>query len=139
MADQEQSQDLAPPPPGFQPFPSRSPFVQRAGTFYIRDDAAGGKTVGAWIGHDQSNAEGFAHGGYLMAFCDFALSTVVMGITLNLSADFLRPARQGSWIEARIVERKRSESLVFADAVIVSADTELLRTSGVFRPFVKRV
>lgn len=126
------------PPPGFRPFPSRSPFVQRAGIFYVRDETDGSHTVGAWVGHDQSNTEGFAHGGYLMAFSDFALSTVVMGITLNLSADFLRPARKGAWIEARIVERKRSDSLVFADAVIVSEGRELLRISGVFRPFIKR-
>ena len=126
------------PPAGFAPFVSRSPFIQRAGSFYARTEADGSRTVGAWIGVDQSNTEGFAHGGYMMAFCDFALSTVTMAITLNLSADFLRPARIGDWVEAHIVERKRSDSLVFADAIVMCDGRELLRVSGVFRPFQKR-
>lgn len=126
-------------PAGFEPLFSDSPFVQHAGNFHVRTDADGRKVVGCRIGHEHSNTEGYAHGGFLATFADFALSDSVMGITLNLTLDYMRPAQTGQWIEAVIVERKRSESLVFADAVIRSDGRDLVRISGVFRPFFKRL
>jgi acyl-coenzyme A thioesterase PaaI-like protein len=127
-----------PPPTGFEPLPSGSPFVNRAGAFYVRRDADGGSTVGVWVGPEQANSEGFAHGGFLLAFADFAISIVTMGITLNLSADFMRAARVGQWIQARIVVRKKSDTLVFADAIITGGDVDLVRVSALLRPFEKR-
>lgn len=125
-------------PAGFSRLHPPGKFVNRAGIFFIREEANGDNTVGAWIGEDQTNSEGFAHGGFLLAFADFAISYTTMGVTLNLSTDFLRPVRAGSWIEARIVERKRSKHLIFADAVAICDGHELLRISGVFRPFEKK-
>ena len=126
------------PPAGFRQFPSRSPFINRIGAFWIRDNADGSKSVGTCIDVPQSNAEQFAHGGFLMAFCDFALSTVVMGITLNMSVDFLRAARIGDWVEARIVERKRSSGVVFADAIVEIDGRTVMTAKGLFKPFVKK-
>ncbi|MDB5583572.1 MAG: thioesterase superfamily protein [Bradyrhizobium sp.] len=128
----------APPPPGFARLHPPGRFVNRAGTFFIREEANGDRTIGTWIGEDQTNSEGFAHGGFLLAFADFTISYTTMGITLNLSTDFLRPAPAGSWIEARVVERKRTRSLIFADAVATCNGHDLLRISGLFRPFEKR-
>jgi len=128
----------ASPPFGFTPLPSKSPFVNRAGAFFIRTEPDGTRSVGTWVGEDQANSEGYAHGGFLLAFADFALTIVTTGITLNMTADFLRPARVGDWIEARINVRKRSESLVFADAIISTGDAELMRIGGLFRPFERR-
>lgn len=125
-------------PPGFVPLPSRSPFVNRAGGFYVREEADGSRTVGTRIGPDQANSEGFAHGGFLLTFADFALTVITVGVTLNLSADFLRPASVGDWVEAQVHIRKRSGTLVFADAIARSGDKELLRMSGLFKPFEKR-
>jgi acyl-coenzyme A thioesterase PaaI-like protein len=126
------------PPHGFQPLPSASPFVQRAGTFFIRNEPDGRSSVGAWAGEDQANAEGFVHGGFLLTMADFAFSIVAFGITLSLTADFLRPARRGDWIEARIVIRKSSDTLIFADALIEAGGRTVMRTSGLFQPFVRR-
>ena len=126
------------PPAGFAPLPTGSPFVNRAGEFFIRKDEDGTQTVGTWIGPDQVNSEGFVHGGFFLTFADFAMTSVTMGITLNLSADFLRPARVGDWIQSRVVVRKASDTLVFADAIITCEDCALLRVSGLFRPFKKR-
>jgi len=128
----------AAPPPGFARLRPPGTFVNRAGQFFVREEENGDRTVGTWISENQANSEGFAHGGFLLAFADFAITFITMGVTLNLSADFLRPARVGDWIEARIVERKRSGSLIFADAVATCADREILRFSGLFRPFEKK-
>jgi acyl-coenzyme A thioesterase PaaI-like protein len=125
-------------PDGFLPHQGTSPFVRRAADFFTRQSADGRRTVGCLVGHDQSNTEGFAHGGFIAAFADFALSDTVMGITLSLTIDYMRPAQIGKWIEAEIIEHKRSASLVFADAMVRSGNRELARINGVFRPFVKR-
>jgi acyl-coenzyme A thioesterase PaaI-like protein len=125
-------------PDGFMPYEGNSPFVQHAADFFTRALPEGRRIVGCRVGHNQSNTEGFAHGGFVAAFADFALSDTVMGITLSLTIDYLRPAQVGNWIEAEIIERKRSASLVFADAVVRSGAREMARISGVFRPFVKR-
>ena len=126
------------PPPGFAPLATRSPFVSRAGEFFIRQEEDGSQSVGTWVGQDQANSEGFVHGGFLLTFADFAMTTVTTGITLTLSADFLRPARIGDWIQATIVVRKASDTLVFADAITTCDDRALMRISGLFRPFKKR-
>jgi acyl-CoA synthetase (AMP-forming)/AMP-acid ligase II/acyl-coenzyme A thioesterase PaaI-like protein len=127
-----------PPPPGFEPLPSRSPFVVRAGEFFIHREQDGTSTVGTWVKTEQSNSEGFAHGGFLLAFADFAITIVTMGITMNLSADFIRPARTGTWLQARVIVRKKSESVVFADAIITDGRVDMVRVSALLRPFEKR-
>ncbi|MDQ8757596.1 PaaI family thioesterase [Sphingosinicella sp. LHD-64] len=126
------------PPEGFTPLKSKSPFVNRIGTFYVRKGADGSRTVGAFVDEARVNSESYAHGGFLLAFADFALSIVTNGITVNITADFLRPARLGDWIEARINIRKSSAALVFADAILVSGEHELVRVGGLFRPFEKK-
>jgi acyl-coenzyme A thioesterase PaaI-like protein len=132
------STDGRQPPEGFAPLTSKSPFVNRIGTFYVRKGAEGSRTVGAYVDEVRVNSESCAHGGFLLAFADFALSIVTNGITVNITADFLRPARLGDWIEARINIRKSSAALIFADAIIVSGRHELMRVGGLFRPFEKK-
>jgi acyl-coenzyme A thioesterase PaaI-like protein len=125
-------------PDGFRPFVTGNPFITRAGTFYSRQEADGTQSIGTVIGLEQSNSEGFAHGGFLMAFADLALTIVSMGITLNLSADFVRAARIGDWIEGRVIVRKRTPRLIFADSIVTCGARDILRISGIFQPFEKQ-
>ena len=129
---------VAVPPDGFTPLRSKSPFVNNAGAFFVRKGADGSRAIGTFVGELQANSEGYAHGGFLLTFADFALSIVTNGITLNITADFLRPARVGDWIEAGINIRKTSATIIFADAVIMSGRHELMRVGGLFRPFEKK-
>ena len=138
MASEEDDLSDRVPSANFRRFASRSPFVNRIGAFWIRDNEDGSKTVGTFIDVPQSNAEQFAHGGFLMAFCDFALSTVVVGITLTMSVDFFRAARIGDWVEARIVQRKRTSTIVFADASVEIGGRVVMSAKGLFQPFVKK-
>lgn len=127
------------PRPGFVALETPGVFPGRAGRYYVRDRDGPCPTVATRIRLDQSNSEGFAHGGFLLTFADFATTIIVRGITLNLSADFLRPARIGDWIEARIVTRKRSAELIFADAVATCDGRDILRVSGLFKRFEKNL
>ena len=130
------SHDTASPPPpeGFKALASTSPFVIKSGRFYERIDEAG-RTVGCWIALDQCNADGKAHGGFLMTLADFALSTGAYGVTVSLTADFLSPVSAGDWVEIRTNISKRSQSLIFADAVVSANSAPVMRTSGIFRPY----
>ncbi|MGJ3627899.1 PaaI family thioesterase [Sphingomonas sp. MMS24-JH45] len=125
------------PPDRLAPMRTFRWLPRRAGSFFERQDADG-VLVGTRITPEQTNSAGFAHGGFLLTFADFALSYVLMGITLHLSADFLRAARQGDWLETRIVARRRSRTIIFADAVATAAGKDALRMSGVFRPYESR-
>jgi acyl-coenzyme A thioesterase PaaI-like protein len=126
------------PPTGFVPMAPPGIFLNRAAFYFGRDEAGGATSVGTWITEDQANSEQVAHGGFLLTFADFALSYVLLGITLNLSADFLRPAPVGEWLEAKVIARRRSASLIFADAIATTNGRDALRISGIFRPFEKR-
>jgi acyl-coenzyme A thioesterase PaaI-like protein len=129
---------MSAPPPGFELLCTTSPFVGRAGIFYLRKDSDESQTVGTFISDAQSNSEGSAHGGFLLCFADYAITIVTTSITLSMTVDFLRPVKVGLWIEARIIVRKASAKLIFADTVITGGGGELLRASGLFRPFEKR-
>ena len=127
-----------PPPSGFRPLASRSPFVNGAGDFHVRDNDDGSRSVGTWIGEAQCNSEGYAHGGFLLTFADFTLTIMTNAITLNINADFLRPARLGAWIEGLVHIRKQSPTLIFADEIITCEGQELMRVGGLFKPYEKR-
>jgi acyl-coenzyme A thioesterase PaaI-like protein len=121
-------------PEGFEPLPTPGPFPRHIGPFFVRGLDKPSPAVGAWIGPDHVNSEGVAHGGYLLAFADFALSMMVKGVTLNLSTDFLRPVPGGTWLEAQVNERRRSRNLIFADAIARCDGHDALRISGLFKP-----
>lgn len=125
------------PPEGFAPLETGCAFPAHVGRFYIRDRDGPSPTAGAWVEASNTNRSGYAHGGYLLAFADFVLTSVVGGITINLSADFLRAAPAGGWIEAQIQVRKRTRYTIFADAIVTCEGREVARLSGLFRPLLR--
>ena len=132
----------APTRDGFRPLHSKSPFIIGLGVALFEhpvDRAT--RIVGVEAGPAQCNSDGFVHGGFLLAFADFALSYGTFAaddrppaITLSLSVDFLRAARSGDWLEMTVVARKLSSSVLFADSLIRVGEQAIARTSGVFRP-----
>jgi acyl-coenzyme A thioesterase PaaI-like protein len=122
------------PPPGWKPLLVPGEFPGHVGRFWVRQDPVDPPVVATWVGPRQCNSERVAHGGFLLAFADLAISVAVLGVTLHLSADFLRPAGLGDWVEARIVTRKRTRNVIFADAVATVGEHEVLRAGGLFKP-----
>ena len=87
------------------------------------------------------NPMGICHGGMLMTLIDMAL---VLGSnyqakigrflpTINLSADFLAPAPEGAWLEARTDVLRVARSTVFAQCIVTADGTRVARGSGVFK------
>ncbi|TZG24715.1 PaaI family thioesterase [Sphingomonas montanisoli] len=126
------------PPHGFVHLPGPGKFIGRSADYFIRRQDDGNHSLGTLICEGQSNTQGFAHGGFLMTFADFAMTIITMGITINLTADFIRPVKVGEWIEAQVVTRKRTANLIFADAMATTNGREVLRMSGVFKPVPNR-
>lgn len=122
------------PPPGFEPLCATSPFMNRVSSLFVHRDADGIQTIGSMISQGQLNSQGSAHGGFLLSFADFALSTATGSTLLTVSVEFLRPARIGQWIQARVTVRKASASLIFADAIVTCEHLDILRAGGIFRP-----
>src|SRR5882757_2589703 len=54
-------------------------------------------------------------------------------LTISLSLDYLAPARIGDWVEGTASVLRRTGSLVFAQGLVTSSGTALLRGSGVYK------
>jgi acyl-coenzyme A thioesterase PaaI-like protein len=53
-------------------------------------------------------------------------------VTVNLSTDFLQPARLGDWIEAHVTVQRMGMHLAFASCNLQCGQKLVLRASGVF-------
>jgi uncharacterized protein (TIGR00369 family) len=86
------------------------------------------------------NAAGTVHGGMLMSLADIAMSRAARAdteaqnsSTVSLSCDFVGPGKLGDVIEARVRVTRRTRTIVFLSADIVSEGRTLLVASGVWK------
>ena len=86
------------------------------------------------------NAAGTVHGGMLMSLADIAMSRAARAgteaqnsSTVSLSCDFVGPGKLGDLIEARVRVTRRTRTIVFLSADIVSGGRTLLVASGVWK------
>lgn len=86
------------------------------------------------------NCAGTVHGGMLMSLADIAMSRAARAgteaqnsSTVSLSCDFVSAGKLGEVIEARVRVTRRTRTIVFLSADIVSADRTLLVASGVWK------
>jgi acyl-coenzyme A thioesterase PaaI-like protein len=130
------------PPPGYSFIQWPSTYVRHVGApLYEKYHDDGTRTVGTWLGQNQANGQGFAHGGFLLTLADFALTYGRFkegqwdpNITLSITAEFIGPAKLDDWIEARTRIFKRSSSLVFSEVHLSVDGKVIMRASGVCRP-----
>ena len=87
------------------------------------------------------NYVGMVHGGCLMTFMDMALSGAVchkLGKytstpTINISFDFMAAAKEGDWIEARLLSIALKRTMGFVNATIEVGDQSIARASATFK------
>ena len=86
------------------------------------------------------NAAGSVHGGMLMTLADMAMSQtsrLVSGAqscaTVSLNCDFVGPGRLGDLVEARVTVTRKSRTMVFLSAELVSEDRVLLVATGLWK------
>jgi uncharacterized protein (TIGR00369 family) len=122
------------------PFPS-NPFIEANGPLY-----------GRWVNHTftlgfrvesrHCNPGNTCHGGMLMTLADM---TLLVGsnlqsqinqylLTVNMSTDFLGPARVGDWIEGECEVLRASKNMVVAQGMLRVTSKPILRFNGLFKP-----
>lgn len=102
--------------------------------------------LGLHIGEPHTNSRGMAHGGLITALADNAMglscSHVAGGgtrlVTVNLSADFLGPAKIGQWLQITTEVVKTGSRLCFAQALITTDGVACARANATFSVVVPK-
>jgi uncharacterized protein (TIGR00369 family) len=129
------------PPAGFHPIASRLGFHMMMGQFYGRMEA-GSLVVAFRCSPRHMNNHGACHGGMLASFADFSAYAVRLEAALpdtsiptaSLGVEYLRPVRQGDWVEARTQVTKKGRSLLFCKTTATVGETIVFTSSGLFVP-----
>jgi uncharacterized protein (TIGR00369 family) len=128
-------------PEGFRPMNIRMGFLGPNGPLYGKWDGALMR-LGFRVEERHCNPGLVAHGGMLATFADMQLPFAVrfqskqdMGFmpTVNLTCDYLAPARLGSWVQGRAEAVKITRKLVFAQGMATTDGEPCLRMNGIFK------
>lgn len=114
-------------------------FADRLGPLWTRQED-GGRAYGVLCMPEHLNPAGFVHGGALCALFDHMVSTLAWEavgrrpcVTVQLNTQFLAPAREGDFLEARGRVVKTTATLVFMEGTIIADVRDLLAGSGVLK------
>jgi uncharacterized protein (TIGR00369 family) len=131
-------------PDGFEPLTLQSAFVHTMDMKLCQTFRDGRRVMGVRVEPQHCNMGGAAHGGFLLALADLALSYGTYApddypprITLNLSTDFITAVRGGDWLELEVDVKRSGRSLAFVDGVGRVGDEVVMRMSGLFRPVLE--
>jgi uncharacterized protein (TIGR00369 family) len=126
-------------PDGFTPHFRKSPLTAPWEPIFskVTDKAV---ILGLRIAEPHTNSRGMAHGGLITALADNAMGLScghVLGggtrlVTVNLSADFLGPAKIGQWLQIETDVIKTGNRLCFAQALITADGVPCARANGTF-------
>jgi uncharacterized protein (TIGR00369 family) len=113
-----------------------------AGPLYRLGDENGGeiKHFAFVPEHKHMNGSGAVHGGMLMTFADVSMSQAARasfdGVgcnTVSLSCDFVSPGKLGALIEARVRVTRKTRTMAFISAEVMSEGRPLLVATGLWK------
>lgn len=118
-----------------------NPFINPLGPLYGKREGDS-MVVGLRIEERHCNPGRTCHGGMLMTLADMLMliNNNVEGkiarymLTVNLTVDFLGPAREGDWLEGRASVLRQSKNMVFASGIMTVGDQPVARVNGIFKP-----
>jgi acyl-coenzyme A thioesterase PaaI-like protein len=133
-------------PEGFRPYREPSPFLDRVGPLYEKDDEAGLK-FGLLVLEHHCNRRGIAHGGLLITIADVALGKTVEWrsvppvrlLTTGVAYDFMGIAKQGDWIEAETDFHKVGKEMAFANCYFRVGGKVIGRANGQYKVAPERM
>lgn len=134
------ARDLADDPPeGFLPILPRIGFHIMMGQFYGRMES-GSLVLAFRCSPRHMNNHGTCHGGMLASFADFSAYALRLKAdlhetsipTASLSIEYLRPVREGDWVESRVQLTKRGRNLIFCKVTGTVDGTPVFTSSGIF-------
>ena len=126
------------PPEGFTLSRGRGPFSTRNGPFYDRRTEAGVER-GLYVLDRHCNSFGLMHGGMIATFLDGLLAAQShhasgkVGVTIQLSIDYLRMARQGEWLQGDAQTTRQAGELVFVEGRVFTSAGDVARAHAIFK------
>lgn len=120
---------------------SRGEFQQHNGPWWQRISEADPQLIehAVFLESRHTNGLGVLHGGMLSTFLDGLLGSAVRRgagrtcVTVQLSVDFLRMARQGAWLTGQARMTHAAADLGFAEGQALVRGRVVGRASGVFK------
>ena len=128
-------------PEGFRPFRFSVGFLEAIGPLYGKWDGTR-LLMGFRVLERHCNPGQVVHGGMMATFADMLLpiaarmqskADVGFAPTVNLTLDFLAPAKLGSWVEGTAEFLRAGKTLFFAQGTATADDVLCLRASAIFK------
>ena len=120
-------------------------FNATIGKLLVQPDGEGRARCRMFPGLGQSNLGNVAHGGAILTFIDMAMfagghlagADIAYSVTLDLSAQFLSPARLGLPLDAEVELLRETKRLAFMRGLVVQGDETVASWSGTLRKGLK--
>jgi uncharacterized protein (TIGR00369 family) len=129
-------------PPGFRPVPMGGGFIGEVGPLYLLHEGDVVK-LGFRVEPRHCNPMQMCHGGMLATFCDMVIPVCATRMvealagrflpTISLQLDYMAPVPQGAWVEGEAQVLKVTQTMVFAQALVLADGKPAVRTSGIFK------
>jgi len=124
------------------PYPD-DPFEMNSGPFYLGYED-GATIVSLRVGRNQCNSNLVAHGGLLMTLADLAVCHEASKdknynnpLTVSLTANFLKPAPEGSLLKAFPRLNHRTKRMAFVDCKVFADEVCVFTCSSIIRVILK--
>ena len=116
-------------------------FNSHIGNLYVRKGPKGTRdefVMGLRVHPHMCNPAGGLHGGMMMTVADLVGSmggTTLTGLrkfvpTINMTFDFVAPAKVGDWVEGRCEVVRATRSLLFSNIYLTVGEEKIVRASG---------
>ena len=128
-------------PEGFRPFRFNFGFLEAIGPLYGKWDGDRLR-MGFRVEERHCNPGQVVHGGMMATFADMLLpiaarmqgkADVGFAPTVNLTLDYLAPAKLGAWVEGTAEFLRSGKTLFFAQGTATSDGILCLRASAIFK------
>jgi uncharacterized protein (TIGR00369 family) len=134
-----ESPAAADPPEGFRVLDTGVPFVELVGPVFVRE-GSDPPVLGLAAVERHCNQRGTVMGGMLATLVDIAFGLAIASdaedakdrATASLTVDYLKPAKPGSWIEAKTSVNRVGATLAFADCLLTSDGEQVVRARSVW-------
>jgi uncharacterized protein (TIGR00369 family) len=119
-------------------------FETGVGPFYMRKNETGDVVCRFVAEQRHMNGGGFMHGGCFLTFADFACFAIAHGVTngpsvtVNLSGDFLSPAKAGDMMEATGEVTRAGGRLIYVRGMITANSKPALSFTSVLARMSRR-
>ena len=143
MSGSTETSEARIPPEGFSPFPFGLGFADHIGPIYAKFDPDNPEgrplALGFFVEKHHCNPAGICHGGMMMTVMDMAIGMAVSRAagsmmftpSVNLTYDFIRPGKLGSWLESRVDFSHATRRTGFANGYLDGPEGPVMRANGI--------